>query len=631
MQSRWNFVGALFLCCVASHAKGAVTFNKNVAPILYTHCATCHHEGGIGPFPLLTYEDARKHARQLVDVTHSRYMPPWPPEPGYGDFRDNRRLTQAQIETLAAWVRDGVEQGDAADLPPAPVFASEWQLGKPDLIVEMPAPFITSAGGSDIFRNFVIPTNLKDTRYVRGIEMRFNDTRAVHHANMILDRTGAFRKRDGEDGHPGFPGMDLVSESAPGAFDPDSHFLFWKPGTVLHLEPPGLNWRLDPGTDFVVNLHLQPTGKPESIRAQIGLYFSPDPPKLHPMLVQLEDDGAIDIPPGDKAFVVTDHLTIPVDSDVLAIYPHAHYIGKLIEAWAILPNGKRCDLIRIPDWDINWQAVYEYREPVFLPKGTVVHMRITYDNSSANRRNPNSPPKRVRSGDRSEDEMGHVWLQLLPRHEAQGPDDPRLSIQEALMRRRLEKYPADFVAHYNLASVQQLRGDLDDAIANYRLALRTKPDNAGTHNSLGTALLEKNDLPGAIAELKQAIAIDPGYLNAHFNLARTFAATNDLDDAAAEFKAFLKIQPADAEAQSGLGTIDALQHNYADALLCFREAARLDPGNADIRVNLGTALAILGDLPAAIAAYREALKIQPDHRTARADLAKAEADLQSRR
>jgi Flp pilus assembly protein TadD/mono/diheme cytochrome c family protein len=631
MRRFGRILWASFSLFLAADAHAAVTFNKGVAPILYQNCAPCHHSGGLGPFPLLTYTDARKHARQIVEVTHSRYMPPWPPQPGYGDFRDSRRLTEAQVQTFADWLQSGALEGSAADLPPAPVFHSEWQLGKPDLILEMPAPFITAAAGKDIFRNFVIPTDLKQTRYVRGIELRFNQTRTVHHANIVLDHTGSLRKRDGEDGHPGFSGMDIITEAAPNEFDPDSHFLFWKPGTVLHFEPPGMNWRLDPGTDLVINLHLQPTGKPESIRAQIGLYFSPDPPKRHPMLVQLEHDGAIDIPPGDKDFVITDHLTIPVDSHLLAIYPHAHYLGKVIDAWAILPNGTRRALIRIPDWDINWQAVYDYREPVFLPKGTVVHMRISYDNSTANRRNPNSPPKRVRTGDGSEDEMGHVWLQLLPTSDGIGPDDPRLAIQEAAMRRRLEKYPADFLAHYNLASVLQLRDHLDQAIANYRLALETEPRSAGARNSLGAALFQDNDLPDAITEFKRVLEIDPGYLNAHYNLARALAASGDLDAAASEFNAFLKLSPNDSGAQAALGLVYAKQHRYADALPCFREAVRLQPTDADAQVNLGSVLAMSGDLRGAIAAYQAALKIQPDHPTARADLARAEADLRSAR
>lgn len=603
------------------------TFNKDVAPIVYEHCAPCHHPGGIGPFSLLNYREARKHASQIADVTARRYMPPWPPEAGYGDFKDDRRLTDEQIRLIAAWVKEGEIEGDARDLPQAPKFASDWQMGTPDLILRMPQPFRMPAGGTDVFRNFVIPTGLKETKYVRGLELRLDNTRVVHHANVVLDRTESLRKRDGEDGQPGFPGMDVITEASPNDFDPDSHFLFWKPGSVLHPEPDDMSWRLDPGTDLVLNLHLQPTGKEEAVRAEVGIYFASHAPTRFPMLVQLEHDGAIDIPPGDRAFTITDDLTLPVDVDVLAIYPHAHYVGKTVEAWATLPNGERRWLIRIPDWDINWQAVYEYRHPISLPKGTKLAMRVTYDNSASNPRNPNNPPKRVRTGNRAEDEMGHVWLQVLPKPANGSQEDPRLALQEATMRRRLEKYPADFLAHYNLAAVLQLRGKFDEAMACYRDALKVEPASATARNGLAAALLMDDRIPEAIEELRATLAADPSYLNARYNLARALAATDDLNGAELEYAAFLKAKPDDGAAQAGLGTIYFKEGRYSDALACFREAARLNPGNADVEANLGTMLAITGDLPAAADAFERALAIDPNHAAARANLAKVRAQL----
>jgi len=608
----------------------AVTFTKDLAPLVFEHCAPCHHPGGVGPFPLLTYGDARKHASQMVAVTQRRYMPPWPPERGYGDFKDDRSLSDVQIHLIAEWVKQGEKEGDPASLPPAPHFTDGWQMGPPDLIVRMPRPFQMRASGTDIFRNFVLPTDLKETKYVRGIELRLDNTRVVHHANIVLDRTQSLRRHDGEDGHPGFPGMDVVTEAAANDFDPDSHFLFWKPGTVLHPEPDAMSWRLDPGTDLILNLHLQPTGKKESVQAEVGIYFASHPPTLFPMLIQLEHDGAIDIPPGDRSFAVTDDLTLPVDVDVLAIYPHAHYLGKLIEAWATLPDGSRRWLIRIPDWDINWQAVYEYRHPIALPKGTKIAMRITYDNSASNPRNPNRPPIRVRTGNRSEDEMGHVWLQVLPKAVGPSQEDPRFALQEALMRRRLEKYPADFLAHYNLAALLQTRGKLDDAISSYRDALEIEPANPTARNGLAAALLMEDRLPDAIQQLRETLRKDPEYLNARYNLARALAASGDLDGAATEYSAFLKAKPEDAGAQAGLGSVYFIQHKYSEALPHFERAAALNPRNADVQANLGTVLAITGNLPAAIEAFEEALRINPGHAAARANLSRAQAALAMR-
>jgi Flp pilus assembly protein TadD len=617
----------LMLAAAAAEADATVTFSRDVAPVIYRHCTPCHHDGGIGPFPLASFAEVRKHAAEIVAVTRSRYMPPWPPEDGYGEFEGERRLTAAELRILSDWVKGGAPEGDRAAEPAPPRYTSEWQMGKPDLVLRMAKPFRLPADGSDVFRNFIIPTGLKETRYVRGIELRLDNTRVVHHANIVLDHTQSLRKRDGEDGQPGFPGMDVITEAAPGEFDPDSHFLFWKPGSVLKPEPDDMSWKLDPDTDLVLNLHLQPTGKPESVQAEIGLYFASHPPSRFPILVQLEDDGAIDIAPGDRTFSVTDHLKLPVGASVLAIYPHAHYLGKVVEAWAILPDGTRRWLIRIPDWDINWQAVYNYKQPVHLPKGTMVAMRITYDNSTSNPRNPNHPPKRVRTGDRAEDEMGHIWLQLLPDVTAGEHIDPRFAIEEAVMRRRLEKYPADFVAHYNLGALLQYRGDLAGAISCYREALRVEPANPSAHNSLGAALLMQNRIGDAIPEFRETLRIDPSYSSARYNLARALAATGDLDTAAAEYATFLRQKPDDAQAQAGLGTIEFRQHRYAEALEHFRQAARLDPGDTDIQTNFGTLLAIHGDLNGAVGAFEQALRIDPQNRAARDNLERARAQL----
>jgi tetratricopeptide (TPR) repeat protein/mono/diheme cytochrome c family protein len=621
-------IRAIFVLFGAAHSAlgQTVTFNADIAPLVYTHCVICHHKGGSGPFPLLTYDDVAKHAAQIVSVTASRYMPPWPPESGYGKFKGDRSLTPQQIALLAAWLKQGKQQGAESALPAAPQFTSEWQMGPPDLILRMPAAFHLPASGPDLFRNFVLPSGVHQVRYVRGFELRMNNPRAVHHANVILDRTQSLRRRDGEDGQPGFPGMDVITEAAADNFDPDSHFLFWKPASVLTPEADDMSWRLDPQTDLILNLHLQPTGKAETVQAEIGIYFAAHPPTLAPMLVQLEHDGALHIPPASKDFAVTDELTLPVDAQVLAVYPHAHYLGKVLEAWAVLPNGARRWLIRIPNWDINWQAVYEYEKPVDLPKGTKIEMRISYDNTASNPRNPNHPPKLVVAGNRSEDEMGHIWFQLLPKPNA-GAEDPRLAIQEAVMRRRLEKYPADFLAQYNLAALLQMRGRYAEAAAVYRKALQSEPANVTAHNSLATALLSQEDVPGAIAEFRETLRLDPKYLNARYNLARTLAVSGDLHGASQEYAAFLKDKPDDADAQAGLGTIDFKQRNYGDALIHFREAARLDPHNADTQTNLGALLAMRGELIAAKDAFENALRIDPEHEAARANLERVKAKL----
>jgi Flp pilus assembly protein TadD len=601
-----------------------ITFNHDIAPLIFRHCSPCHRPGEAAPFSLLSYEEVRKHERQIVSVTQRRYMPPWVPDPGYADFLGERRLTEAELSLIADWVKAGGPRG-VTGLPPQPTFIEGWQMGQPDMIVQMSRPYQLGADGSDIFRSFVLPVDLKETKYVRAVELRPGNKRIVHHANIWIDRRQALRRHDGEDGQPGFPGMEIIPEARSDSFDPDSHFIFWKPGTALQPSPDDMSWRLDPGTDLILNMHLRPSGKEETLQPAVGFYFSVQPPTRFPMLLQLEHDGALDIPPGAKDFEVADQLTLPIGVEVLAIYPHAHYIGKQVEAWATLPDGTRRWLIKISDWDINWQGVYTYREPILLPKGTEVAMRITYDNSDSNPRNPNQPPKRVRTGPRSEDEMGHVWLQVLPRKGAE--EDPRLALQEALMRRRLEKYPSDFAAHCNLGALMATRGQYQDAMKHFEQALQVAPASATARNGLGAAFLALGRTDDAIRELRETLRVDPAHLNAHLNLARALMAKGKLSDAAAELDTFLKRKPGDADAQAGLGALYIMQRRYEEALPHLEEAVRLKPGDADIRTNLGGLLAMRGDLPGAIQAFKEALKLNPAHELARASLARAQAEL----
>src|SRR5271154_3359470 len=417
------------------HAKAAnsneqqVTFNRDIAPIIFHSCSNCHRPGEAAPFSLLTYENVKKHARQIAEVTRTRNMPPWLPAPQDLKFADEMRLPDSQIALIQRWVDDGAVEGVASDLPPQPKFVEGWQLGIPDLILTAEKPLVLPPQGTDTYWNFIFRLPIQETRWVKAIEIRPGDKRYVHHANIIVDRAGSLRSRETARG-AGFGGMEIRIESQ--VFDPDSHLLFWKPGTVPYVEPEGMALRLDKGTDLILNTHLQPSGKPEVIQPSIGLYFTSKPATRAPMLLQLENDVKLDIPAGQNDFLVTDDFILPVDVDLLAIYPHAHYLGKDIQALATLPDGTKKTLIHIPRWNLNWQAVYRYAEPVILPKGTTVSLRYVYDNSEENPLNPNHPPARVRSGNRSSDEMCHLWLQVLPVNFDPAQGDPRMILQEAL-------------------------------------------------------------------------------------------------------------------------------------------------------------------------------------------------------
>jgi peroxiredoxin len=379
-----------------------ITFSHDVAPILYQHCAICHHPGEIAPFPLLTYADTAKRADLIARVTASRYMPPWLPTPGYGHFQGERRLSDAQIATLHKWAEAGAPEGDPATAPPAPHFPEGWQVGKPDLILRMPKPFAVAADGPDQYECFVVPMHLTEDKYVRAVEFRPQARSVLHHALFLLDASGVARQKGGD--YPCF--------GAPG-FLPSGALGGWTPGMQPNRIPEGLQLILRKGSDLVLQIHYHPTGKPETDQSELGLYFTDKPPKKWVADIAL-GSRLIDILPGDSAYKVSDHFTTPVDVEAVGIIPHAHYICKDMKGWAILPDGRKVWLIWIRDWDFNWQEQYRYTTPLKLPAGTRFEMEFTYDNSEANPRNPNHPPKRVVWGPETTDEMAGLHVQVVP-------------------------------------------------------------------------------------------------------------------------------------------------------------------------------------------------------------------------
>lgn len=572
------------LAAATAHAQPAPTFARDIAPIVYRNCAPCHRPGEAGPFPLLSYQDVKKHAPEIAEVTARRFMPPWAPEAGYGDFSDERRLTAAEIQMIKDWASQGAPEGNPSETPPLPKFAEGWQLGPPDLIVDAPNAYTLPASGPDVYWNFIIPVALEKMRYVRAVEIRPGDKRIVHHANLYVDRARSARRQETAAGQ-GFPGMDVVIDR-PLSEPDDGHFLFWKPGGAPYVEPEGFAWRLDPGNDLVLNAHLRPTGKPEQVRPTIGLYFTDQPQEKFPMLINLEHDGALDIPPGNSDFLVSDDFRLPMDVDVLAVYPHAHYLGHLLEGYATLPNGQRKWLIRIPDWDPNWQGAYHYRQAVFLPKGTVISMRYHYDNSAANPRNPNQPLRRVVAGNQATDEMGHLWLQVLPKPDmisARG--DRRMELQEALMRHRLEKYPGDFEASFEIGALRLARLDPAQALPMIETAVRIQSDDPEARNLLGSALVAVGRNTEAIEQFRAAVRLRPDYGTARYNLARALARAGKYDEAIESYGQLIKQFPRDAQVRDELGELYLKLGKGTEAAEYFNQALAIDPKDTVARRN----------------------------------------------
>ena len=257
----------------ARRAVAPVTFAETIAPIVYANCVTCHRAGEAAPFPLISYEDVAKRGALIAKVTESRYMPPWHAQPGYGEFIGERRLTDAQIATIAAWVTQGMPRGDESKAPKVPVFPPDgWRLGQPDLILEMPAGFEVPASGPDVFRNFIIPTGLTEDKWVRGIEFRPSARKVVHHALFAHVPGGSRAAADGADGRPGFGGIGAVGAVTDRTDDPGLGG--WATGATPMMLPDGVVARLPKGSDFLLQLHFHPSGKVESEKSLIGIYFA---------------------------------------------------------------------------------------------------------------------------------------------------------------------------------------------------------------------------------------------------------------------------------------------------------------------------------------------------------------------
>jgi tetratricopeptide (TPR) repeat protein/mono/diheme cytochrome c family protein len=566
--------------------RSTVTFAEDIAPILFQHCASCHRPNGSASFSLLSYEDARGRARQLAAVTASRAMPPWQPEPGHGEFEGNRRLTDQQIAVFRQWVDQGLAEGDAARLPPAPEWTSDWQLGEPDLVLTTPR-YTLRGDGPDRFRNFVVPVPGDLARYVRAWEFRPGNARVVHHATMQIDPGGVSRRLDDQDTESGYEGL-----IAPSARAPDGFFLDWAPGHRANVSTEGTAWVIPGGADLVMMLHLRPSGKEETVQASVGLYFTSTPPTRQPAMLRLTQQR-LDIPAGAQRYEVSDSYTLPVAAEVHTVQPHAHYLAREMHGFARLPDGTTKELIYIRHWDFNWQDVYRYATPIALPPGATLVMRYTYDNSPDNPRNPTRPPRRVRYGQQTSDEMAELWFQVVARNR-----EERARLQASLYAKILP-----------------------EEVAGHRVMLEADPGNIALRDDLALMLVESGDLAGALKEFKQTLALNPESAAARYNVGFALLAAGQPAAARSFFEQALKVDATHARAHDGLGRVLQASGDLAAALGHYREAVRLNPGDAAMLLNAGVALGLGGLRVESIAHLRRALEARPDWPNAQAALA----------
>lgn len=567
-------IGPLFSSLLALLAAQAPSppVTGDIGPIIHSRCVPCHRAGGDAPFSLETIDDVRRRASMIVAVTKSRYMPPWKPVPGHGNFRGSRRLTDIEIATIEQWVSGGMK----APVTFAGASGFRRMVPEPDLILQLPS-YTLRADGGDVFRNFVVPIPSTGIRFVRGLEFRPRSG-AVHHANIRIDATAASRRLDDTDPLPGYEGV--IARSAD---FPDGHFLGWTPGQLAPELDDDTAWRLQPGSDLVVQLHLRPTGATESIAPVVEIFFGDRAAAHTPTMIRLGRQD-LDIPAGASGHPVSDSFVLPVAVEARAIQAHAHYRARSVDTYATLPDGSTTPLLRIDDWDVNWQDRYSYAKPVRLPAGTRLTATYIFDNSSSNPRNPDRPPLRTRWGWRTSDEMADVWIQVLT-----ASDGDRSKLRAAITPKMLR----------------------EDAIG-AEVLLEREPDHVHLRNDAAQIYMALGQPAKALAHFEAVTRLQPNVAAAWYNEGTAFEALGRRDDARAKYAHAIELDPKYSVALNNSGALLLREGRIADARTLFERAVTADRLNADAHANLGLALIAGGDADGGLARVEQAIAIRPE-------------------
>jgi hypothetical protein len=419
-------------------SKASVTFNKDVAPILFKSCVECHRPGEAAPMSLLSYKDARPWARSIREKVVSREMPPWHADPRFGQFSNDASLTKAEIDTITAWVDGGAQEGNPRDLPPAPKFVEGWGIGQPDLILKIPEGFTLDANGPDEYRYFVWDPGFTEDKYVQMAETRPGNRRIVHHmtTTFVPPPPGGkpWRAPTNEEIHKflatqdpilyseGFlrrlrpeaavfdDGCQLPNGGAGNQLDGSGEMKFgmflskFRPGSMPEIWEPGMGKKIPAGSKIFMMVHYsRTTGQVEKDRSMLGLVFAKQPPRKEVFTRQVSN-YYFRIPPGVENHRVTACWTAPQDIHLVSLVPHMHNRGKTMEFKAIYPDGRSEVLLNVPRYDFSWQTIFNFKQSVAIPKGTRIMVTGYFDNSAKNKYNPD-PALAVRFGDPTYDEM----------------------------------------------------------------------------------------------------------------------------------------------------------------------------------------------------------------------------------
>ena len=621
-----------------------VTFARDVAPIVFAKCSGCHYPDEAAPFSLLSYDDVRSRARQIVDVTQKGIMPPWLPVEGHGDFLGARRLTTLERQILKNWVDQGSPSGDPSSIPERPELVDRWQTSPPDLVLETPDYTLTSQE-RDVFRNFIVPVPLDGPRWVESIEIRPCNPRVTHHARLGVDSSNESTRRDAEDEEPGYTGMAWGQ-------DPDGQLVIWAPGMAATPVTRGVAWRLHQQTTLVLHTHMQPSGKPEVVKFRVGIRFAKEPPDQYPAMLRIGSCD-IDIPANALAHAVEDTYTLPVDVDMYSIFPHAHSLCREMQVVAERPDGSLESLISIKKFDENLHDSYRYRSPVRLPRLTRLHSRFVYNNTDDNVRNRNRPARRVVYGSNANDEMADVYLQVTAAHSDQRSvlmeDYKRYQFKSQAIgyQRSLELYPDNPWSQEGLATAYIFLEEPTKAIPILEQRLQTGPQAVFPIVSLGMARLASGDPRLAEENFRQATEMDAEYSLAWFGLAKALASQKKMEPAEQMFRRAIELTPRGSDARLALADlliqrgeldeakevssaalsnspdmaniylklaeISAKQKRYDESLEYCQEARRLAPYTHPAKVLLAVFCCTNGDQERGLKLLREACEESPNH------------------
>ncbi len=394
----------------------APTYARDVAPILYKHCTTCHRPGEIAPMSLLTYGEVRPYARDIRDKVADGVMPPWHADMPHGTFLNERGLTDAERATILRWVANGAPRGDLKDAPPAPAYPEGWSIGTPDAIFQMQEEYRIPAEGTIAYEYFYIPTNFTEPKWIQAIEIRPGNRAVVHHVlvnyrvrpdqqrvptlrfNQELQKPGPEPTGSRPPNRPGNVPQRLIGTYAPGT-NPQ----VFQPGTALRLEPGGV---------LELQMHYTANGEAATDRTKVGFVFSKDPSPREVRPTQFYNTTLL-IPAGARDVAINGEVEFVQDATVWGVFPHTHVRGKKWEYVLQLPDGTKKTILSVPRYDFNWQTYYMFKEPLQIPKGSRIVSTAWYDNSETNKSNPD-PSADVRWGDQTWEEMQYTGLLYSP-------------------------------------------------------------------------------------------------------------------------------------------------------------------------------------------------------------------------